>query len=167
MKEKLHSDKDEKVLNVGRLKEAIGSLAEAHPDVRDILKGVWNDASDAGQDESCAPDEDARETVEDGEVAEGMTKPEDAKREANRLGKELDKRSALEGETEMLRIKLTEMEEEQDLLRGELERAKTESKENAKLVESLHKKLSTLKGIFFKLLDSAMIFKRSLKRCKT
>ncbi|CAH3183322.1 unnamed protein product, partial [Porites lobata] len=136
MKEKLLSDKGEKVVNVGRLKEAIGSVAEAHPDVRDILNGVWDDASDAGQDESDARHEDARETVEDGEVAEGTTKLEDAKRETNRLGKELEnKQSVLEGETEMLRNKLTDMEEEQDLLRGELEKAKTESEENAKLVQ--------------------------------
>ena len=92
---------------------------------------------------------DAREAVEDGEVAVGMTKLEDAKRETNRLVKELDKQSALEGETEMLRNKLTEMEEQQDLLRGELEKAETESKENAKLVESLRKKLLTLQGDIF------------------
>ena len=144
------------MVNVGRLKEAIGSMAEAHPDVRDILKTVWDDAGDAGQNKSYACHEDARETVEDGEVAEGMTKLEDAKTETNRLGKELDKQSALEGETEMLRNKLTEMEEEQDLLQGEQEKAKTESKDNAKLVESLR-----FRGIFFKLIDSAMIFKHS------
>ena len=163
MKEKLHSDKGEKVVNVGRLKEAIGSVAEAHPDVRDILKSVWDDASDAGQDESDARHEDARETVEDGEVAEGMTKLEDAKRETNRLGKELDKQSVLEGEAEMLRNKLTEMEEEQDLLRGELEKAKTESKENAKLVESLRKKISSLQGDIFQTTRQRDDFQAQLK----
>ena len=163
MKEKLLSDKGEKVVNVGRLKEAIGSVAEAHPDVRDILKSVWDDASDAGQDESDARHEDARETVEDGEVAEGMTKLEDAKRETNRLGKELDKQSVLEGEAEMLRNKLTEMEEEQDLLRGELEKAKTESKENAKLVESLRKKISSLQGDIFQTTRQRDDFQAQLK----
>ena len=160
MKEKLLSDKGEKVVNVGRLKEAIGSVAEAHPDVRDILNGVW----DAGQDESDARHEDARETVEDGEVAEGMTKLEDAKRETNRLGKELEnKQSVLEGETEMLRNKLTDMEEEQDLLRGELEKAKTESEENAKLVESLRKKLSSLQGDIFQTTRQRDDFQAQLK----
>ena len=164
MKEKLLSDKGEKVVNVGRLKEAIGSVAEAHPDVRDILNGVWDDASDAGQDESDARHEDARETVEDGEVAEGMTKLEDAKRETNRLGKELEnKQSVLEGETEMLRNKLTDMEEEQDLLRGELEKAKTESEENAKLVESLRKKLSSLQGDIFQTTRQRDDFQAQLK----
>ena len=164
MKEKLLSDKGEKVVNVGRLKEAIGSVAEAHPDVRDILNGVWDDASDAGQDESDARHEDARETVEDGEVAEGMTKLEDAKRETNRLGKELEnKQSVLEGETEMLRNKLTDMEEEQDLLRDELEKAKTESKENAKLVESLRKKLSSLQGDIFQTTRQRDDFQAQLK----
>ena len=164
MKEKLLSDKGEKVVSVGRLKEAIGSVAEAHPDVRDILNGVWDDASDAGQDESDARHEDARETVEDGEVAEGMTKLEDAKRETNRLGKELEnKQSVLEGETEMLRNKLTDMEEEQDLLRGELEKAKTESEENAKLVESLRKKLSSLQGDIFQTTRQRDDFQAQLK----
>ena len=164
MKEKLHSDKGEKVVNVGRLKEASGSVAEAHPDVRGILKSVWDDASHAGQDESDVRHEDARETVEDGEVAEGKTKLEDAKRETNRLGKELEnKQSVLEGETEMLRNKLTEMEEEQDLLRGELEKAKTESKENAKLVESLHKKLSSLQGDIFQTTRQRDDFQAQLK----
>lgn len=164
MKEKLLSDKGEKVVNVGRLKEAIGSVAEAHPDVRDILNGVWDDASDAGQDESDARHEDARETVEDGEVAEGTTKLEDAKRETNRLGKELEnKQSVLEGETEMLRNKLTDMEEEQDLLRGELEKAKTESEENAKLVESLRKKLSSLQGDIFQTTRQRDDFQAQLK----
>ena len=144
MKEKLHSDKGEKVVNVGRLKEVIGSVAEAHADVGDILKCVWDDAGAAGRDESDARHEDARETVEDGQVAEGMAQLEDAKRKTSRLGKELVKQSALEDETEMSRNKLTEMEEEQDLLRGELEKAMTESQENAKLVEGLRKKLSTL-----------------------
>ncbi|CAH3190240.1 unnamed protein product, partial [Porites lobata] len=164
MKEKLLSDKGEKVVNVGRLKEAIGSVAEAHPDVRDILNGVWDDASDAGQDESDARHEGARETVEDGEVADGMTKLEDAKRETNRLGKELEnKQSVLEGETEMLRNKLTDMEEEQDLLRGELEKAKTESEENAKLVESLRKKLSSLQGDIFQTTRQRDDFQAQLK----
>ncbi|CAH3178613.1 unnamed protein product, partial [Porites lobata] len=164
MKEKLLSDKGEKVVKVGRLKEAIGSVAEAHPDVRDILNGVWDDASDAGQDESDARHEDARETVEDGEVAEGTTKLEDAKRETNRLGKELEnKQSVLEGETEMLRNKLTDMEEEQDLLRGELEKAKTESEENAKLVESLRKKLSLLQGDIFQTTRQRDDFQAQLK----
>ena len=149
MKEKLHSDKGEKVVNVGRLKEVIGSVAEAHADVGDILKCVWDDAGAAGRDERDARDEDARETVEDGQVAEGMAQLEDAKRKTNRLGKELVKQSALEDKTEMSRNKLTEMEEEQDLLRGELEKAMTESKENAKLVEGLRKKLSTLQEDIF------------------
>ena len=156
MKEKLHSDKGEKVVNVGRLKEAIGSVAEANPDVRDILGGVWDDASDAGQDESDARHEDARETVEDGEVAEGMTKLEDA----------MDKQSVLEGETEMLRNKLTKMEDEQDLLRGELEKATTESKQNAKLVESLRKKLSSLQEDIFQTTRQRDDFQAQLKEVK-
>ena len=163
MKEKLHSDKGEKVVNVGRLKEAIGSVAEAHADVGDILKSVWDDAGAAGQDESDARHEDARETVEDGQVTEGMTKLEDAKRETNRLGKELIKQSALEDETEMLRKKLTEMEEEQDLLRGELAKAKTESQENAKLVEGLGKKLLTLEEIIFQTTRQRDDFQAQLK----
>ena len=163
MKEKLHSDKGEKVVNVGRLKEVIGSVAEAHSDVGDILKSVWDDAGAAGQDESDARDEDARETVEDGQVAEGMTKLEDAKRKTNRLEKELVKQSALEDETEMLRNKLTEMEEEQDLLRGELEKAMTESKENAKLVEGLRKKLSTLQEDIFQTTRQRDDFEAQLK----
>ena len=163
MKEKLHSDKGEKVVNVGRLKEVIGSVAEAHADVGDILKCVWDDAGAAGQDESDARDEDARETVEDGQVAEGMTKLEDAKRKTNRLEKELVKQSALEDETEMSRNKLTEMEEEQDLLRGELEKAMTESKENAKLVEGLRKKLSTLQEDIFQTTRQRDDFEAQLK----
>ena len=163
MKEKLHSDKGEKVVNVGRLKEVIGSVAEAHADVGDILKCVWDDAGAAGQDERDARDEDARETVEDGQVAEGMTQLEDAKRKTNRLEKELVKQSALEDETEMLRNKLTEMEEEQDLLRGELEKAMTESKENAKLVEGLRKKLSTLQEDIFQTTRQRDDFEAQLK----
>ena len=163
IKEKLHSDKGEKLVNVGRLKEAIGSVAEAHADVGDILKSVWDDAGAAGQDESDARHEDARETVEDGQVTEGMTKLEDAKRETNRLGKELIKQSALEDETEMLRKKLTEMEEEQDLLRGELAKAKTESQENAKLVEGLGKKLLTLEEIIFQTTRQRDDFQAQLK----
>lgn len=92
-----------------------------------------------------------------------MTQLEDAKRETNRLGKELDKQSALEVETEMLRNKLTEMEEEQDLLRGELEKAKTDSKENAKLVESLRKKLSTLQEDIFQSTRERDDFQAQLK----
>ena len=163
MKEKLHSDKGEKVVNVGRLKEVIGSVAEAHADVGDILKCVWDDAGAAGRDERDARHEDARETVEDGQVAEGMTKLEGAKRKTNRLGKELVKQSALEDETEMLRNKLTEMEEEQDLLRGELEKAMTESKENAKLVEGLRKKLSTLQEDIFQTTRQRDDFEAQLK----
>ena len=163
MKEKLHSDKGEKVVNVGRLKEVIGSVAEAHADVGDILKCVWDDAGAAGRDERDARDEDARETVEDGQVAEGMAQLEDAKRKTNRLGKELVKQSALEDETEMSRNKLTEMEEEQDLLRGELEKAMTESKENAKLVEGLRKKLSTLQEDIFQTTRQRDDFEAQLK----
>ena len=163
MKEKLHSDKGEKVVNVGRLKEVIGSVAEAHADVGDILKCVWDDAGAAGRDERDARDEDARETVEDGQVAEGMAQLEDAKRKTNRLGKELVKQSALEDKTEMSRNKLTEMEEEQDLLRGELEKAMTESKENAKLVEGLRKKLSTLQEDIFQTTRQRDDFEAQLK----
>ena len=163
MKEKLHSDKGEKVVNVGRLKEVIGSVAEAHADVGDILKCVWDDAGAAGRDERDARHEDARETVEDGQVAEGMAQLEDAKRKTNRLGKELVKQSALEDKTEMSRNKLTEMEEEQDLLRGELEKAMTESKENAKLVEGLRKKLSTLQEDIFQTTRQRDDFEAQLK----
>ena len=163
MKEKLHSDKGEKVVNVGRLKEVIGSVAEAHADVGDILKCVWDDAGAAGRDERDARHEDARETVEDGQVAEGMAQLEDAKRKTNRLGKESVKQSALEDKTEMLRNKLTEMEEEQDLLRGELEKAMTESKENAKLVEGLRKKLSTLQEDIFQTTRQRDDFEAQLK----
>ena len=163
MKEKLHSDKGEKVVNVGRLKEVIGSVAEAHADVGDILKCVWDDAGAAGRDERDARHEDARETVEDGQVAEGMAQLEDAKRKTNRLGKESVKQSALEDKTEMSRNKLTEMEEEQDLLRGELEKAMTESKENAKLVEGLRKKLSTLQEDIFQTTRQRDDFEAQLK----
>ena len=163
MKEKLHSDKGEKVVNVGRLKEVIGSVAEAHADVGDILKCVWDDAGAAGRDERDARHEDARETVEDGQVAEGMAQLEDAKRKTNRLGKESVKQSALEDKTEMLRNKLTEIEEEQDLLRGELEKAMTESKENAKLVEGLRKKLSTLQEDIFQTTRQRDDFEAQLK----
>ena len=93
----------------------------------------------------------------------GMAKLEDTKRGTSRLGKELDKQSVLEGEKEMLRNKLTEMEEEQHLVRGELEKAKTESKENAKLVESLRKKLSSLQGDIFQTTRQRDDFQAQLK----
>ena len=164
MKEKLHSVKGEKVVNVGWLKEVIGSVAEAHADVGDILKCVWDDAGAAGRDESDARHEDARETVEDGQVAEGMAQLEDAKRKTSRLGEELVKQSALEDKTEMSRNKLTEMEEEHNLLRGELEKAMTESQENAKLVEGLRKKLSTLQEDIFQTTRQRDDFEAQLKK---